>query len=143
MLRRTDRRGRDLLPTVFALNDLVRIKLATVQRDMRKRNKSKMQKKLTAITYSTRLFRVNTIIVPPVLNNFNAQQPVNPVWNVINQKYTVRDALTNEVLRTPQNAIKEFFGSEMIKVGEPNIPSNVPTMARSKQINRFDEYQNP
>jgi len=143
MLRRTDRRGRDLLPTVFALNDLVRIKLATVQRDMRKRNKSKMQKKLTAITYSTRLFRVNTIIVPPVLNNFNAQQPVNPVWNVINQKYTVRDALTNEILRTPQNAIKEFFGSEMIKVGEPNIPSNVPTMARSKQINRFSEYQNP
>ena len=60
MLCRTDRRGRDLLPTVFALNDLVRIKLATVQRDMRKRNKSKVQKKLlTAITYSTRLLRVN------------------------------------------------------------------------------------
>jgi hypothetical protein len=117
--------------------------IATVERDMRKRNKSKMQKKLTAITYSTRLFRTNTTTVPPPPNNFNAEEPVNPVWNVINQKYTVRDALTNEVLQTPQNAMDELFGSDLVKVGEPNIPSSIPTVARSKQTNRFDEFQNP
>ena len=60
--------------------------------------RAKCKKKITAITYSTRLFRINSIIVPPLLNNFDAQEPFNPVWNVINQKYTVRDALTNEVL---------------------------------------------
>jgi hypothetical protein len=143
MIQRTDRRGRNLLPNVFALNDLVRIKLATVQKDMRKRNKSKMQKKLTAITYSTRLFRINKIIVPPAPNNFNAQIPVNPILSVINQKYTVRDALTNQILQTPQGASYELLGSDLIKTGEPSTPPSVPTVARSKQTSRFSEYQSP
>jgi len=98
---------------------------------------------LTATTYSARLLRISTTTVPPAQSSFSAQGPVSPVWSVVSQKYTVRDAITSEVLRTPQGAVKEFFGSDLIKVGEPSTPPSVPTVARSKQTSRFDEYQQP
>ena len=141
MIRRTDRRGRNLLPDVFALNQLVRVKIASIQKKMRKRLKENIQKKLTAITYTPRLFRINSIIVPPQASNFNAGQAVNPVWNVVNQRYTIRDALNGGILGNPDGTAKQFFGSDLIKVGEPNINPNVQTEARANQINRFDAYQ--
>ena len=143
MLNRTDRRGRNLLPNVFAMNDLVRIKLSSVQTIMRKRLKSGLQRKLTAVTYTPRVFRINSILVPPLPNDYQADQAVNPVWNITHQKYTLRDALTNQLVATAGGEVRRFFGSELIKVGQPNVMPDVATTVRASQINRFMEYEQP
>jgi len=123
---------------VFAQNDLCRIKMSSIDQEMRQRYKTKIGISYNAIRYTPEVYIVVQVIAQPPPPNWQQIAPQGGVWNVVRgEQYRVRLNIPNS-----QPIAKLFFGSDLLKVPANEVPSNVPTIQRSRYINRFTGQPN-
>ena len=119
---------------MYNVGDHVRVKLDSVQKTMRERNKNENAglKKIayTAVTYTPQIFIIRTVIQHPNL-------PINN--SVMRRQYTLTNT-AGVVIRPNNNPAlqpKRFFASDLIRVPANSTPANVPNFNRSLYLNRF------
>ena len=141
---------RGIPPTVFQVGDRCRIKIFAIDGDMRERYKESRGIQFNALRYTPDVFEVVNIVAPPPPPNLQAVAPQGQVWNVIRAKYIIRPVLANGQLGQPvanqNNVPREFFGSDLLKISNPEVPTSIPDRNRARQINRFiglDGANNP
>ena len=112
------------------VGDIVRIKVEVIDKVLRKRNETKIEKKYNAITYSIANYLVVRKMVPRVNNHFSVSRPTYYL-----NGYDLNNQATVPILATTGR--KQFFGSDLQKIPAGSTAPTVAGWQRTRQINKL------
>ena len=125
----------------FAVNDIVRLKMASIDRNVARRNKDGgLEKKWNAINYTPDTYRVFRVFRPHI---HDGQLPANQVnlWKPSRPTYHIRakDARGRytRLMITEQGRAKNYFGSEMMLVPAGTVAPKVPNYIVAGVVNQM------
>lgn len=117
---------------VFAVGDHVRVKIAAIDSDMRKRIKASNDNKYTSISYTPQVLQIRSVI-----HNHNPALPLGVGNNaIIRNQYTLQ-TLGDRVLIERNGIPIRFFGSDLMHVPIGSTPAHVENFDRAALLNRF------
>ena len=115
----------------FHIGDHVRIKIAVLDSNMRKRIKASNESKYSSVTYTPQIYEVLNVIL-----NHNPALPLGVGNNsVIRDQYTLEDAAGNVLMRNGNPT--RFFAADLMHVPANSTAAHVPNMVNATLLNRF------
>jgi transposase InsO family protein len=125
---------------IYQVGDRVRVRNFRMNSKFREVYKNSLTKKQIAIFYSPEVYAVRQVFSAPEPPEYNQAAPnAARLWNARNNQYYLTKP-NGQRVDDRNGTGRKFFGTDLLRVPDLNVPPKIPTSSRANIINSFKPY---